>query len=59
MLRQGVHPKIGQERLGHAKVEMTLNIYSHATLGLQEAAALLEAEGLAVVKTADSGPILG
>ena len=29
MLRQGVHPKIVQERLGHSKVETTLNIYSH------------------------------
>ena len=46
MLRQRVHPKIVQERLGHAKVETTLNIYSHVTPGLQEAAALRFEEGL-------------
>ena len=46
MLRQGVHPKIVQERLGHAKVGTTLDIYSHVTPGLQEAAALRFDEGL-------------
>lgn len=40
MLRQGVHPKVVQERLGPAKVGTTLDIYSHVTPGLQEAAAL-------------------
>jgi len=39
MLKQGIHPKIVQERLGHASIEMTLDIYSHVTPGLQEAAA--------------------
>jgi integrase len=48
MLRQGVHPKIVQERLGHAKVGTTLDIYSHVTPGLQQAAALRFDEGLAV-----------
>jgi integrase len=46
MLRQGIHPKIVQERLGHAKVGTTLDIYSHVTPGLQEAAALRFEEGL-------------
>jgi integrase len=46
MLKQGVHPKIVQERLGHAKVSTTLDIYSHVTPGLQEAAALRFEEGL-------------
>ncbi len=50
MLRQGVHPKIVQERLGHAKVGTTLDIYSHVTPGLQEAAALRFDEGLARAK---------
>ena len=50
MLRQGVHPKIVQERLGHAKVGTTLDIYSHITTGLQEAAALRFDEGLAGAK---------
>ena len=39
LLRQGVHPKIVQERLGHATIATTLDIYSHVTPGMQEAAA--------------------
>jgi integrase len=39
MLKQGVHPKIVQERLGHASIQMTLDTYSHVAPGLQEAAA--------------------
>ncbi|MBA7707894.1 putative prophage phiRv2 integrase [subsurface metagenome] len=39
MLKQGIHPKIVQERLGHSSITMTLDIYSHITPGLQEAAA--------------------
>jgi integrase len=39
MLKQGVHPKIVQGRLGHASVQITLNTYSHVAPGLQEAAA--------------------
>ena len=46
MLRQGVHPKIVQERLGHAKVGTTLDIYSHVTPGMQQAAALGFEQGL-------------
>ena len=39
MLKQGVHPKIVQERLGHASIQTTLDTYSHVAPGLQEAAA--------------------
>ena len=39
MLKQGIHPKIVQERLGHASIQMTLDTYSHVVPGLQEAAA--------------------
>ena len=39
MLKQGVHPKIVQERLGHASIQITLNTYSHVAPGLQQAAA--------------------
>ena len=39
MLKQGVHPKIVQERLGHASIQITLDTYSHVVPGLQEAAA--------------------
>ncbi len=39
MLKQGIHPKIVQERLGHATIQITLDTYSHVAPGLQEAAA--------------------
>ncbi len=44
LLSQGVHPKVVQERLGHASVTMTLDTYSHVTPSLQaEAAVRLDA----------------
>lgn len=46
MLRQGIHPKIVSERLGHSSVAITLDIYSHVLPGLQEAAARKFEEGL-------------
>lgn len=39
MLKQGIHPKIVQKRLGHASIQTTLDTYSHVAPGLQEAAA--------------------
>lgn len=39
LLKQGIHPKVVQERLGHANIATTLDIYSHVTPGLQQAAA--------------------
>ena len=39
MLKQGIHPKIVQERLGHATISTTLDLYSHVSPGLQQAAA--------------------
>ena len=47
MLRQNVHPKVVQERLGHATIATTLDLYSHVTPGLQEAAAARFDEALA------------
>ena len=46
MLKQGVHPSIVQQRLGHARVSTTLDIYSAVLPGLQEAAARRFEEGL-------------
>ncbi|XUX00155.1 MAG: tyrosine-type recombinase/integrase [Dehalogenimonas sp.] len=40
LLKQGVHPKVVQERLGHATIQTTLDVYSHVSPGMQEAAAL-------------------
>ena len=39
MLEQGVNRKIIRERLGHGSVAMTLDLYAHASPGLQQAAA--------------------
>ena len=39
MLKQGIHPKVVQERLGHSSIQITLDTYSHIAPGLQEAAA--------------------
>ncbi len=39
LLRAGVHPKIVSERLGHATVSITLEVYSHAIPTLQREAA--------------------
>jgi integrase len=40
LLKQGVHPKIVQEQLGHTTISSTLGTYSHVAPGLQEAAAM-------------------
>ena len=38
LLKQGVHPKVVSERLGHSKVGITLDTYSHVLPGMQEEA---------------------
>ena len=39
LLRAGVHPKVVSERLGHASIGITLDIYSHVLPSMQEEAA--------------------
>jgi integrase len=39
LLRQGIHPKVVSERLGHSTVGITLDVYSHVVPGMQEEAA--------------------
>lgn len=41
LLAAGVNPKIVQERLGHTSIQMTLDRYSHVTVGMQSHAAQL------------------
>jgi integrase len=36
MLALGVHPKVASERLGHSRVAVTLDLYSHVIPGMQE-----------------------
>jgi len=39
LLKQNIHPRVVQERLGHGSISITLDTYSHVAPGLQEAAA--------------------
>jgi len=36
LLASGVHPKVASERLGHSKVGITLDLYSHVLPGMKE-----------------------
>ena len=38
-LRNGIHPKVVQEMLGHSTIAITLDIYSHLMPTMQEEAA--------------------
>ncbi len=51
-LRAGVHPKVVQERLGHAKISITMDTYSHVMPDMRESAAELVA---ALVDLSDDG----
>jgi integrase len=43
LLASGVHPKVASERLGHSKVGITLDLYSHVLPNMQtDAAALVD-----------------
>jgi integrase len=39
LLASGVHPKVASERLGHSKVGITMDLYSHVMPGMQADAA--------------------
>ena len=39
LIEQGIHPKVIQERLGHASIKTTLDVYGHLYEGLDGAAA--------------------
>lgn len=39
LLRQGVHPKVVSERLGHSRIGITMDLYSHVLPGMQDEAA--------------------
>ena len=42
LLRQGVHPKVISERLGHSSVGFTLDTYGHLLPGMQAEAAKID-----------------
>lgn len=39
LLKQGIAPKVIQERLGHASIAVTMDVYSHVTPNMQKEAA--------------------
>jgi integrase len=41
MLAANVHPKVASERLGHSRVGVTSDTYSHVAQGMQSEAVLL------------------
>jgi integrase len=53
-LQAGIHPKVVQERLGHANIAITLDTYSHVVAGLHEEAAEQVA---ALFRTTVSNPL--
>jgi len=59
MLKQGIHPKVVQERLGHSSIQVTLDTYSHVAPGLQEIAATRFDEALAPTAKKEPIPELG
>jgi integrase len=50
MLANGVHPKVASERLGHSKVGITLDLYSHVIPGMQEDAAAMVDRALSAAR---------
>ena len=55
LLEQGVQPKIVSERLGHAGISITLDLYSHVAPWIQQAAA--EAFDKALTPAADQAQV--
>ena len=46
LLASGVHPKVASERLGHSKVGITLDLYSHVLPNMQSDAVALVDDAL-------------
>jgi integrase len=56
LLASGTHPKVASERLGHSKVGITLDLYSHVIPGMQkEAAATVDAALQKAIKNREDG----
>ena len=48
LLKQGVHLKVVQERLGHSNIAVTADVYSHVTPSLHKEAADAFAQGMKI-----------
>jgi integrase len=51
LLASGVHPKVASERLGHASIGITLDLYSHVTDTIQSEAAVKLDSAMQVAKS--------
>jgi len=57
MLAAGVHPKVASERLGHSKIGITLDLYSHVLPNMQaDAAAVVDDALRAAVNKRETKP---
>jgi Site-specific recombinase XerD len=59
LLVQGVHPRVVMEVLGHSRIGVTMDVYTHVVSQVQREAALLMHRALtgpAAVKMAVTGP---
>lgn len=54
LLANGVHPKVASERLGHSKVGITLDLYSHVIPGMQDRAAAIVDDALKAARAGRS-----
>ena len=57
MLANGVHPKVASERLGHSRVGITLDLYSHVIPGMQEDAVKILDQALKIAMHDRQKPI--
>jgi integrase len=57
LLAYGVHPKVASERLGHSRVGITLDLYSHVIPGMQEDAAKTVDQALQAAIASHKNPI--
>lgn len=56
LLRDGVHPKVVSERLGHSSIAITMDLYSHVGMSLQAEAASKVHEGLTAARAKRKRP---
>ena len=59
MMSSGIHPKVASERLGHSKVGITLDLYSHVMPGMQQDAAAKIDAALMAARARKAEDVLG
>ncbi|MFZ5989320.1 MAG: tyrosine-type recombinase/integrase [Bacillota bacterium] len=59
MLKHNISPKVASERLGHSKINITLDLYSHVLKEMQEDAAIKIDNAIFNNDTKSKGPNIG